>query len=252
MKKILFFFTLFLTVCSINALAQFQGKITFRSYGVNVKGQSKPDGRLTAFITSDRIFIQLGDSEDRSDNKGFKGLLIRLDKKDFVYQLNDTLAASISKSSIYQFMNTMSEMASLGPDEPFPFIFKQTETTKIINGYKAVKFLPISTGKEKDKNDHAVIWMTQDININWGMLSVVMNDLKAFFKAKEVPTELIFQEGWLPVKSISYEEGKKNAYLLVTIKESDAVQEKVQVPTDITIKKMPFFLFVMKMSVMAE
>ncbi len=247
MKKTICFLTLLLTVGSVNVFAQFQGKITYNLYEVNDNGQRAEEENFVAFFTPQRIFIQGEEAVGMPGSIKAEGLLIRLDKKDFVFLTDDNTAFSITKAGITSFMNMFGGMAQKGQQEQDEssqrsFTFKKTGKTKTINGYNVHKFI----AKDKsEKNKKGIIWMTQDVNINWGMLSQPWGDSMEFLTEDELPTELILQEGWIPLKATFYEDGNVEGGFSAMVEETDLAQKKVQLPSDIKVKNLSQYLFQM-------
>lgn len=245
MKKTICFLTLFLTVCSVNAFAQFQGRITYNLYEINDHGEREGEEHFTAYFTPQRIFIQGDETVEMPGPIKAEGLLIRLDKKDFVFLTGDETAFSITKAGITSFMNMFGEMGEdgrPGQDEPIQksFTFQKAGATKTINGFTVHKFI----AKDKsDPNNKGIVWMTREVNINWGMLAEPWGNVTAFLTDEELPTELILQKGWLPIKATFYENGNAEGGFAATVEKTDLAQKKVQLSSEITVKNLAQYLF---------
>lgn len=246
MKKIFLLPALFIFAFTTNSFAQFEGKIT---YTLQEKDNSGEQGQeqFTTYFTPNRIFIESDEAMKMAGSFKTEGLLIRLDKNDFVFLTGDKTAMSISKAGITSFMNMFSEMnkqdeSDVANEIEKDYMFKQTGETKNINGYKAYKFVLKSKDEENKKG---IIWMTKQIDINWGMLAEPWGDSVNFLTSKDLPTGYIFQKGWLPLKGTFYEEGEVSGQMTAKVEETDVSQSMVQLSSDMQVKNLSEYLFKM-------
>ncbi len=246
MKKFACLLTLLLTVFAANLQAQFEGKIIYTFYEMNDSGERDEEEYFTAYITPQRILIQSEESFSMAGSFKTEGLLIRLDKKDFVFLTGDTSAMKITKAGITSFMNMFGEMAKMEhemeEDMKKDFTFKNTGEIETFGGYSAKKFVYKSNDEENGK---AVIWMTQDININWGMLAEPWGDSVQFMTSGNWPTNSIFQKGYLPLRGTYYEDGKVAGGFSAVVKRTDLAQSMVQIAPEVTVKSLSEYLFQM-------
>lgn len=249
MKKIFFLPALFVLLFSTNSFAQFEGKIsyTFQEIGEN---SEKDKEKFSIYFTPDRILLQPDEAMNMAGSFKTGGLLIRLDKKDFVFMTGDKTAMTISKAGITSFMNMFGEMAAEtkkgagGSEEDIKanFTFEKTEETKTINGYEAHKFVFKSKGEESGKG---IIWMTSEININWGMLAEPWGDSVSFLTNRDLPTKYIFEKGWVPLKAAFYEGGQVSGRMTTVVKETDIPKSMVRLSSDIQVRSLSEYMFQM-------
>jgi len=242
MRKTVFILALLLSVFTVKAAAQFEGKITYTFYETNDNGDRQDEDAFTAFITPQRILLQGEDAFDVGSLFMTDGLLIRLDKKDFVFFTDKNKAMSISKSGITSFINMFSDIHSKQNDTDEiekDFTFTQTNETKTIGSYNATKFI----FQSKEDDDKAAIWMTRDIDINWGMLAEPWGDSVAFLTQKNLPSGLILQEGWLPLQGTFYKDGETEGEFSAQVEPKDIKKEKVHLAPDVTVTSLSEYLF---------
>ncbi len=243
MKKITCLLALFLAASVGNSFAQFEGKITYSLYEMNDSGDREEEEHLTAFITPERILLQTEESMSMAGSFETQGLLIRLDKKDFVFLTGNKTAMSITKAGINSMMNMFGAMGKgqqKAESVEKDFTFSNTGETETIGGYSASKFVFQTEGEENQK---AVIWMTRDININWGMLAEPWGDSISFLTSEALPTDLVFQEGWLPLRATFYEDGQISGGMSAQVKTTDLAQSMVQLPPDVQVRSLSEYLF---------
>lgn len=241
MKKILLLPALFVLVFASNSFAQFEGKITYTFQEADEEGEQDKE-QFTAWFTPDRILLQADEAMSMAGSFKTEGLLIRLDKKDFVFMTGDKTAMAISKAGITSFMNMFGEMSEQGrePEEETQtdFSFEKTGDTKTINGYEAHKF--VFKGNENEKG---IIWMTSEIDINWGMLAEPWGDSVSFLTDESLPTEYIFEKGWLPLKATFYEGGQVSGRMTATVKEMNVAESMVSLAADVQVKNLSEYMF---------
>ncbi len=244
MKKITCLLALFLTVFAANSFAQFEGEITYTLYEINDSGDREEEESFTAYITPQRILIQGEEAVNMAGHFKTGGLLIRLDKKDFVFLTGDTTAMKITKSGITSFMNMFGAMDDMKneSEETGDYTFKKTGETDDFGGYTAQKFIYKSNNGENNK---VVIWMTRDININWGMLAEPWGNSMSFMTDKDLPFKLIKEEGYLPIRATFYEDGEISGGLSAAVKETDVAQSVVQIPPEVTVTSLSQYMFQM-------
>lgn len=240
MKKTISLFAIIFTVCSINAYAQFEGKIAYKVYEMD-NGSQQQKENFTAFITPQRILFQGSESMEVPGNIETQGLLVRLDKKDFVLFTSSNSALSITKSEVTSFMNMFGQKSSGTSSKIKKSVnIEQTGETKTIGGYQAQKFV-ITDPNEKNKK--AVLWMTQEVDINWGMIADPWGNSMQFMTDDDFPTKLIFKEGWLPLQGEFYEKGQVEGGLTAKVQAVNVDKSRVHLSPDVTVKSLGQYLF---------
>lgn len=243
MRKTIFILTLLFSAFTVNnAVAQFEGKITYNLYETDDNGDREDEDSFITYITPQRILLE-GD-ESFKVGSAFKsdGLLIRLDKKDFVFFMDENTAMSISKAGITSFINMFGGADSASDevnDMEKDFTFTNTGEKETIDGYTATKFV----FESEEENDKGVVWMTQDVSINWGMLAEPWGDSIAFLTSKDMPTNLVLQEGWLPVKGTFYDDGEISGGFTVHIEPVKIKKEMVNLASSVTVTSLSEYLF---------
>lgn len=243
MKKAIYCLSaLLLVICfSQTALAQFEGKITYDSYDYSSDGSQQKQDQFTMFITPDRILLQ-GDKDYKvMGSIKTEGILVRLDFKDFVFLTGDSQVLKISKSDITSMMNMFGDNSGSSSGQTDGVDYDKTGETKTIKGYKCEKFV---FHDKDDESQKTVVWMTKGINVKWGMLAESWGNDADEMITGGLPTDLIFKDGYFPLKAESYKNEKLVSMLEVNeIQESSIARAMVQIPSGVKVLSFQDYLF---------
>lgn len=226
-----------------NAQAQFQGKIVFESKTVE-GGQAgdRQDDRFILYVTPDRILLQGDNSYKIGGSIQTEGVLIRQDYKDFVFLTGDEQALKISKKDIDTMLNFIGdgESGSFGENEP-PVDLERKDEERMITGYRTQKFI---FRDREDPQDYLVLWMTQDIRINWGMLAEPWGNSSKGLTVSDFPFYSIFNDGYFPLRIEAYESSTLvEVTEAVGVDESSIARAMVQLPQGTKVLSFQDYLF---------
>lgn len=245
MKKASYYLSAMLLVASFSqqpASAQFEGKITFSSYNYSSDGSEQKDDNFTLFLTQDRILLQGEKEYGFMESIDTEGVLVRLDSEDFVVLTGDNTALKISKEDITSMMNMFDngQGASNAADKAEDVEYEQTGESETIQGYQTDKFI----FRDADEpNTHTEVWMTKQLNINWGMLAEPWSG-NAESIVNSLPTDLVFTEKYFPLKVEVFENDELVSKLEATeVDESSVARAMVQVPSGVKVLSFQDFLF---------
>lgn len=194
------------------AQSNFQGQIVLKTYNVDKQsGKKSEDGSVNLYFTPDRIMVQDMDDYRRMGPIQSNGVLIRMKEKDFVFLTGEKQALRISKDdivSMYSMMQNMSSMMSQqsnGSKDPSSnFSVEKTGDRKSIGGYDCEKVV-LRDSNEPDETTS--IWLTRDLNINWGMLTENWGaDATALFP-EGLPLTDLLDDGAFPMLMQHYKNG---------------------------------------------
>lgn len=218
--------------------AQFEGKVLFESYQVDSKGDRNKQDRFTMFVTPERIMFQGDEQYNFIGNIKTEGVLVRLDFEDFVFLTGQDEALKISRQDIISMMNMFGNDEQ--PASPPDVNYQKTSETQQVRGYNCEKFI----FTDKDNSDHhSVVWMTKDLNIYWGMLSDSWGDSKSSLGG-DIPLNLVFEEGYFPLKVETFEKGKLSGVMEATeVMESSIARAMVQIPSGVKVLSFQDYLF---------
>lgn len=240
MKKLSALFLLLFCFSLSQAYAQFEGKVVFNNYDIESGSRVKGDDSFTMYITPDRMLLQGENSYNVRGNFTTEGLLIRHKERDFVFLNGEKTAMKITKEGITSFMNLFGDDADEEVEETeSDFSYTQTGESKNINGFTAEKFV----FTEDDSNDRVEVWMTRDLDINWGILAEPWGDNMQFLTDSELPFNLIFKEGYFPVKWDQYEDGELTESMEAEVTSTDIAREAVEISPDIKVVSLSDYLF---------
>lgn len=245
MKKAKYFVSAMLMVACFTqpASAQFEGSITFESHDYSDQN-SEDDEPFTLFVTPERIMLQGEKKYNFMESLETEGVLVRLDKEDFVFLTGKDKALKITKTDITSLMNLFGNGRNVSQKaEDVDIKQERTGETKTIQGYQTEKF--IFRDKESDQNEYFAVWMTKEIDVNWGMLAEPWgNDADQLISSTDFPVDLIFKEKYFPLRFENYENGELESVLEATeINKTAVSSDMVEVPSGIKVLNMQNYLF---------
>ncbi|NBC28342.1 MAG: hypothetical protein GVY08_15885 [Bacteroidetes bacterium] len=201
MKKLSYVFYITITLLlgfSTSAFSQFEGEIRFQVEDYTGRTSANPSFRLTS--ADDRMFI-FSDREVEMIT-GFKadGLLIRNDKQDFVFNTSNNQSLKITKSDLDGLLQ-MIERYGGAPDQTNADRFDwktgivETGNTKSHLGYELMEFRV----KGDREDQYASVWLTEEIKMNWGLMTDVWKKVGNRFSETDLPVELVMNANSFPL-----------------------------------------------------
>jgi GLPGLI family protein len=240
MKKSVHYLSAMLMVAFFTqpAAGQFEGTITYQSYEYSDDGEREKQDEFTLYITPDRIMLQGNDKYSFMGSIETEGVLVRLDRQDFVFMTGDEEALSISKSDIISMMNMFGAGTQPTADDE-EINYEQTGESKTILGYPSDKFV-----FKDDEDQNTVVWMTKGIDVNWGMLAEPWGNNADNLISGGFPMDVIFKGKYFPVKVQGYKNGKLVTVLeAIDINRSPVPEAMVEVPDDVKVLSFQEYLF---------
>ncbi len=243
MKKLSLVPVLFLCFSFNPAFAQFEGKIQFDNYKMVSGEKQKDDNSFIMFITPDRILLEGNNDESYKVGGSLEteGILVRHKEKDFVFLTGEKQAMKISKDGITSFMNMFGDDAKQSMDQAESNIkYEKTGESKEVGGYSCDKFIFTDTEKPDERSE---VWMTKGLDINWGMLSEPWGENMKGFAGSDLPLDLIFEEGYFPIKWEQYQGDTLTETADATVTSTDVARSMVELSPDIQIVSLQEYLF---------
>ncbi|MDZ7689969.1 MAG: DUF4412 domain-containing protein [Balneolaceae bacterium] len=232
------------------AAAQFEGKIVFDSYDVSSDGNRNQEDQFSLYLTQDRILLEGNNQYNFMGPIQTEGVLVRLDFEDFVFLTGDQSAMKISKQDINSMMNmfgsgkspqSQSRESDVSIDKNSEVNYERTGETQMIQGYKCEKFVFTD---EDNANNHAEVWLTNEIKINWGMLAEPWGNTDIDMMGDRLSFNLIFEEGMFPLKIEAYESDVLTQVTEVSeVNKSDIARAMVQIPQGVKVLSLQDYLF---------
>lgn len=239
--SLLLTFLLF-TVAVQTSQAQFEGKIQYSSYEISSDGDKDKTDDFTIYVTKDRIMLQGSNKYQFMGSIETEGVLVRLDYEDFVFLAGSKNAMKISKDDITSMMKMFGNNSGNSRDlEETEINYERTGDEDKILGFNAEKFIFRDT---EEKNRHSVVWMTKEVDINWGMLAEPWgSSAKAQF-GSEIPTDLLFKEKYFPLKMENYQNGRlEEVTELTDLSRTSVARAMVQIPSGVKVLGFQDYLF---------
>jgi len=240
MKKLSGLFILIFIAGLTTAFGQFEGKIVYNAYDVKTDGSHSDESTFTLYVTPQRIMLEGENTYKMAGSFNTEGVLIRMEEKDFIFFTGKQQAMKITKAGLTSFMNMFGAKQKQQASEN-SVTYKKTDETKEIGGYTAQKFVFTNA---KDADESSIIWMTQDLDINWGMLAEPWgNSASNLIGDSDFPTDLILKEGYFPLRIESYENETLEAVAEAQVTATDVESSKVQIPDGLKVVNLQNFLF---------
>ncbi|MDZ7683142.1 MAG: DUF4412 domain-containing protein [Fodinibius sp.] len=118
--------------------------------------------------------------------------------------------------------------------------YERTDDAATIKGYSCEKFIFYDKDNE---NSHTEVWMTKDLQVNWGMLAESWSG-NAEAIISSLPTDLVFKEKYFPLKIEVFQNDKLTSRLEATdVNESSVARAMVQVPSGVEVLNFQDYLF---------
>ncbi len=237
------------------ASAQFQGQIKMNIYSNN-DGDIEVN-EVNMYVTADRIFFKGEDKVSFADGMESGGVLIRNDKKDFIMLMSDTEALQITKAEIEGLFDMASMMGGgktavkIDGEKVDPG-YRYSDRTRTINGFKAAEMI-VEDNSSKKSGNYLSVWLTPNIDINWGMLSESWNNLPEEVESavNGMSRETVFNGKNFPVL-IEYYDSKKDQTIKImevsSITKSNVAKAMVQIPAGVNLVGISELMWKMMMS----
>lgn len=192
-----------LLVFESSAFAQFEGEISFRV--TNSNQQTSEPVQMEMTFTQNRIFIDSNVSMDVMAGLRAKGVLVRHDKQDFVVITNEDEGLQVAKSDLESLVKLMNQMQGRKENanlEPFPWAERLVETgeERQIHGYNTQQFIL----KGEQEGEYVSVWLTDEIIVDWGLLSDAWYAIGSKQVEQEVPIEIVMNNQSFPLLVESY------------------------------------------------
>lgn len=225
------------------AAAQFEGEITYNSYEYTEGNKTSGDSFML-YITPERILLQGEKKYDFMESLKTDGVLVRLDSQDFVFLTGGDEALKIAKTDITSLMNMFNNGSNGGEalDEDYDIQQNRTGETQTIKGYRSEKF--VFRDEEDPDQNYSEVWMTNEIDVNWGMLAEPWGEDTDALISDDFPIDLVLKENYFPLKLEAYKDGKLTSALEATeIKQASVDPAMTEVPSGVKVLSMQEYLF---------
>lgn len=192
-----------LLVFASPAFAQFEGEISFLV--TNPNQQEDDSVQMDMTFTKNRIFVDSNVSMDVMAGLKASGVLVRHDKEDFVVITNEAEGLQVAKSdleSLIKLMNQMQGKQQNMSSTPYPWDERLVETgeERQIHGYNTQQFIL----KGEQEGEYVSVWLTDEITVDWGLLSDAWYTIGSKQIDQEVPIEMVMNNRSFPLLVESY------------------------------------------------
>ncbi|MCG8373004.1 MAG: DUF4412 domain-containing protein [Balneolales bacterium] len=246
LTKILLGMVVTILLTNTFAFAQFEGQITMNLYSDSQNGSEVSE--VNIYTTAERVLIKgeesyslMGGVEEAS------GILIRSDMRDFIVMTGEKEALQFTKEEL-EGLFSMAGMMNGGnePDIDSSAEFEYTGRTQTINGYETTELLISS--KEKEEDTSMSVWLTGDIDINWGSLmepwtnapesmSGTLNRVSQEFKSQNFPM----------LVEVHDKKGTNTVMEVITVNKSKVAKAMVEIPAETQLMSIQEMMFKMMM-----
>ena len=170
------------------AFGQFEGQISMNIYN-NDDGNITETNELNLYATNNRILVKGEDKINVSDGlMEANGIMVRGDMQDFVVMMGENEALRFTKEELEGFFNMFSMLDSdKSLEAESDTDFKYTGDERTIQGMTATELQVWND----DGKGYLSIWLTNEIDINWSILTQPWNNLPNGLKK---PVDTLTQE----------------------------------------------------------
>lgn len=238
MKSAIKLFLLSLFLLPSYAFAQFEGEININIYSSNDDKKEQEVSQMNMYVTPTRIFMIGEDKVSLMNGLNTSGVLIRNDVKDFVFLTGEKTGLQVTKTEIeglFDMMGMMGESSAKTKEgnSGAKTSYEYTDRTKKLLGLDAYELI---IKDEKDANKYISVWLTPNIDINWGMLGESWRGIPSDMKeVNDFSRSTIFNGKNFPLLVEAHEDGKVTPILEVTSLERNKVaRAMVEIPSGVT------------------
>lgn len=197
-SRALYCFAFILVLFHSVAFAQFEGEISFEI--TNPNQQSNQEVLMDMTFTQNRIFVNSNVSMNVMAGLRAQGVLVRHDEQDFVVITDREEGLQVAKSDLESLVNLMNQMKGREQPQstkPFPWEERLIETGEVrtIHGYSAQQFIL----KGERVNEYVSVWLTDEINVDWGLLEDAWYAIGSKQLDQEVPIEIVMNNQSFPL-----------------------------------------------------
>ncbi len=249
------FSALLIALISLPAAAQFQGQIGMNIYSEN--NGNKEVNEVNMYVTPERIFLKGQDRMSFTEGLDASGLLIRHDMKDFIVLMGEKEALQITKSEVeglfdmFGMMNGNRSNVKYNHQSVEPG-YRYTNETRTIMGYECAQMI-VEDRSEDSNGSYLSIWLTPNIDINWGMLAEPWKNLPEEMDSavNTMSQETIFQGKNFPMLIEAYDANKGEMIRIMevtSINRSNVAKAMVQVPAGVNLMGISELMWKMMMN----
>lgn len=236
-----------LFILSQAANAQFEGQISMNIYSFNngVKGDAEV---VNLYTTQERILIKGEDVINISDGlMEASGILIRSDMQDFVIMMGEKEALRFTKEEL-EGMFSMISMMSGGEDaaSEIDVDYSYTNEVRTIQGLNATE---LRVESDKEEGEYLSIWLTNDLDIDWGILAEPWNNVPPSFSGELNQMTQEFKSRNFPLLIEVTKDGKTETVFEVTkVRKSRIAKDMVEMPTGLELMSLQTMIMKAMMS----
>ncbi len=222
-----------LLMVSQAASAQFEGQISMSIYNYD-DGVPTDTEVINLYTTQERILIKGEDVINISDGMmEASGILIRSDMKDFVVMMGEKEALRFTKEELEGMFSMISMMSGGAESEPKTNTnYRYTNEVRTIQGLKTTELRV----ENDDQNGYLSIWLTNELDIDWGMLTEPWNNVPTSFSGQVNQMTQEFKSRNFPMQIQVTERGKTHTIFEVTdVRASRIAKDMVEMPAGLEL-----------------
>ena len=182
----------------LSVFAQFSGTVSYNIY--NPSSSAGEIVNIGMAFSENRIAVDSNISMNLMAGLRARGVYVRHDLSDFVVVTSDDEGLKITKSELDNLVGMINQFQGRKPapeQKPFDWGARVRETgeTKEIHSYRAIEF-------ELDGNREGElisVWLTDQINVDWGLLLDAWASVGASQFDQEIPIEILMNANSFPL-----------------------------------------------------
>ena len=215
--------------------AQFEGQIRMNFYSYSNNGTQLEPNEINLYITDQRILLKSTDEIDiYNGTMKASGLLIRSDAQDFIIMTGHKEALKFTKQELEGMFSMITMLiGDQNQTEETNINYIYTGKTRTINGFKARELL---FENNEDNGSSLSIWLTNELDIDWGILSKPWNNVPSFFSSQmnQITQELKSRNFPLQIE-VKENETSTTLFKVVEVNNSRIAKDMVEMPTGLKL-----------------
>ncbi len=235
LSRLITLFIFIITLATNSVFAQYEGEIRFNVYNPDDFGSKTVEMNMT--FTKDRIYIDSNVSLNVMAGLRARGVLVRHDLQDFVMITTQQEGLKVAKSeldNLMEMLNSMGGRQDSSSNQPFPWEQRVAETgeQRMILGHNTHQFIL----KGENSGEYVSVWLTDEIQVDWGLLQDAWYNIGSKRIDQEVPIEMVMNQESFPLLVEAYE---NNQVVFraesVSANENSFDRSKTELPPDLRL-----------------
>ena len=217
--------------------AQFEGQIRMNFYSYSNEGVQLNANEMNLYITDQRILLKSTDEIDiYNGTMKASGLLIRSDTQDFVIMSGGKEALQFTKQELESMFSMITMLiGDQNQPEETNINYIYTNKTRTIKGFKATELL---FKNNEDNGSSLSIWLTNELDIDWGILSKPWNNVPSFSPQMNQITQELKSRNFPLLIEVKENENTSTLFEVIEFNNSRIAKDMVVIPAGLELRSL--------------